>query len=263
MPFQEEVIEYMNLIARACAVVSSYPKELNNLYVMRGFNKSFDEDWKNVARAWLTKSSICGFIVYVKSILDDIEKPVENARYITALAICLWLEENITYDDRSTLDAKAFFSVSQLIQFNGTNKVVFIDAMNTNYEETGVQIIPKFEICKHSAEELKMADSNRPNAYANRDAFAGLNGKTKKISFVKYDENFHIHNIILPFRFLRHTEEVLNIAFCPLTDRDLIITKNVKKKEQNAVYETDKVIGIKQPGQLQKNCKMIGVMLVT
>ncbi len=254
MSVEEEITEYMNLIARACAVVSSYSQELNNLYVMRDFKKTYGDTRKSVEKAWLIKSSVSDFITYVKSIIGDIEKPVEeeDKRFISALAICLWLEENITYDDRSISNAKAFFSVSKLLQFDGTNKFVFIDAMNTNYKKTGIQIIPKFEICKYLTGEEKIDNSSRPNPYANRDAFAGLNGKTKKVSFIKYHDDSFIHNIILPARFLRNTEEILNIAFCPLTDCDLLITENVEKKEQNTIYETDRVIGVKKPRQLLK-----------
>ena len=110
---EEEITEYMNLIARACAVVSSYSQELNNLYVMRDFKKTYGDTRKSVEKAWLIKSSVSDFITYVKSIIGDIEKPVEeeDKRFISALAICLWLEENITYDDRSISNAKAFFCV--------------------------------------------------------------------------------------------------------------------------------------------------------
>lgn len=109
MTVEEEITKYMNLIARACAVVSCYPKGINNLYVAPGFQKTYDGVWNIAERAWLTKNSVSDFITYIEIVIDEVEKAVEDARYIKALAICLWLEENITYDDRSASDAAVFF----------------------------------------------------------------------------------------------------------------------------------------------------------
>ena len=252
MSVKEMIIRYMNLIARACAVVLSYSKGINDLCVVQDFNKTNEDMKYNIALAWLTKSSVIDFIRYVERIIDEVEKADEEERYIKALAICLWLEENITYDARSAFEERSYFSVNGLLQFDGVNKIIAIDSMNTNYEETGIQIVPKFEICRHWSDEGTIPDAVKPNPYANRDVFSGLNGKTKKVSFVNCKENFHIHNLILPFRFTPDAEAVLNIAFCPLTDQDLLKTENVQIKEHNRVYEGVKVTGVKQPEQLLK-----------
>lgn len=252
MTEEEIIIEYMNLIARVCAVVSSYPKDINDIYVMRGFKGIYEDTWGSIERAWLTKNSVGDFLAVMNHVIDEVERTAEEASYIQAMAICLWLEENITYDDRFESEGRPYFSVNGLLRFDGGNKFVSIDSMNTNYADTGIQIVPKFEICRHWSEEGEITDSVKPNPYANRDAFSGLNGKTKKICFVKYKENFHIHNLILPFRFTPDTEAELNIAFCPLTDQDLLETENVQIKEQDRVYEGVKVKGVKQPEQLLK-----------
>lgn len=85
---------------------------------------------------------------------------------------------------------RRLFSVSQLLQFDGVNKFVIIEAMNTNFKETCIQIIPKFEICRHWDSEEGTTDNDRANPYANRDAFTGLNGKTHKVSFIKWKKDF-------------------------------------------------------------------------
>lgn len=252
MSVKEIITEYMNLIARACAVVSSYPKDINDIYVLKGFDSTHSGTWADIERAWLTKKDVCDFIAYIECVIEKLEKSAEEERYIKALVMCLWLEENITYDDRSESKGKSYFSVNGLLQLHSVNKFVSIDCMNTNYVDTGIQIIPKFEICRHWNEEGKITDSGKPNPYANRDAFTGLNGKTKKVSFIKYSKTFHIHNLILPFHFIPDAEAELNIAFCPLTDQDLIKTENVEIKEHDRVYKGVKVTGVKKPEQLLK-----------
>ena len=252
MSEKEMITKYMNLIACACAVVLSYSKGINVLCVVHGFKRTYDDMRDNIARAWLTKSSVIDFIIYIERVINEVKKADEEDRCIKALAICLWLEGNITYGDRSASGERSYFSVNGLLQFDGVNKIIAIDSMNTNYEETGIQIIPKFEICRHWSDEGKITDTIKPNPYANRDIFSGLNGKTKKISFVNYKKNFYIHNLILPFRFAPDAEAELNIAFCPLTDQDLLETGNVQIKENDRVYEGVKVTGVKQPEQLLK-----------
>lgn len=252
MTTEEEITKYMNLIARACAVVTSYPDGLNNLSVMPGFRKTYDGTWNSIGMTWLTKNSVNDFIACIESEIDEIEAAVEDARYIKALAICLWLEENITYDDRSASDAAAFFSVSQLLQFDGVNKFVIIEAMNTNFKETCIQIIPKFEICRHWDSEEGTTDNDRANPYANRDAFTGLNGKTHKVSFIKWKKDFFIHNIVLSPRFIPNIEDVLNIAFCPLTNSDLLEKEYITVTDENPNYEAVKISGIREPDVLLK-----------
>lgn len=247
MSVREVITEYMNLIARACAIVYSYPKDINNLYTVEGFNDCREVTWQDIAKAWLTKRSVSTFLAYVASEIDQLNNSVEANRYSKALFICLWLEQNITYEDRSASVEKAFFSVSPLFPIGVENRFVIIDAMNTNYKETGVQIIPKFEICQHWAEEGRLA-KGRPNPFANRDVFDGLNGKTKKVSFIRWNKNFYIHNVVLPSRFIPVTEDVLNIAFCPLTDNYLLKEEYVTVDGQNVI----KVTGLKKPKILLK-----------
>ena len=74
MSVKEMIIRYMNLIARACAVVLSYSKGINDLCVVQDFNKTNEDMKYNIALAWLTKSSVIDFIRYVERIIDEVEK---------------------------------------------------------------------------------------------------------------------------------------------------------------------------------------------
>lgn len=51
MSVKEMITGYMNLIARACAVVLSYSKGINDLCVVQDFNKTYDDTKDNIARA--------------------------------------------------------------------------------------------------------------------------------------------------------------------------------------------------------------------
>lgn len=249
MPTRKEITEYLNLIARACAIVLSFPREIAQIYAMHGFEKKHDDAWREIERLWLLKVDVNAFIRYIKDIITKLEKEHDESHFIKALAICQWLEENITYKDKSESGTKPFFSVYQLLPLNGENKYLMIDAMNTNFRSTGIQIIPKFEICRHWADFGQISDQ-RPNPAANRDVFSGINGTTKNVSFVKWDPAFRIHNIILPLRLIRSSETVLNIAFCPLTDTSPVITKQVDMEENGLHFNAIKITGLKHEKKL-------------
>jgi predicted amidohydrolase len=230
MPTEDEVCQCMNVLAEAYRILKSFQGNIDILYAAKDFEQITTDFSKELDILWNEQDNTADFLEKIGKAFDIVKSLDGAPRFIKAFTLCCWLDGRLTYLDIDNDGTNDKFSLFNLIPFDGTNKILEIDALNDNYEETKVQIIPKFSIYKR----LRQDGNEKVNPYANRDAFSFLNGKTKNISFISWDREINVHNLIIPSEQLQDIEDDFIVAFCPLTDKSML-EKEIKQISINGI----------------------------
>lgn len=126
-------------------------------------------------------------------------------------------------------------------------KPVFVDQLNSNDRETGIQLHPKFEVCRMFNQQTGAYEP-----FANRDVFDGLNGQLNAVGYVRYNEKTVIHHVVLPNDCReRNPDGILRVAFCPMTDNPKILRLDKRTVERQGItMEGRGVEAITDPEQI-------------
>lgn len=157
---------------------------------------------------------------------------------LRAYHLCMWLDDMITYEDV----AGRKLSIYNLVPLRAFSYVA-IDTLNDNCTETGICIHPKLPIFKSFS--IMDDGTEKEKTMSCRDAFTGMNGELRKISYCKWSSEYIVHNVIIPYEYVEKDERSakgnLRIGFIPISDKtDLIVPdyKIVKdgKYQMNKMY---------------------------
>lgn len=243
MPNTEECITYINYLALAGAALKDFGQPLELVFVMCDYPEISGQLTSYLEDIWKTESfESC--LDAIRKAVTEIQNDDSSQRFIKALALCRWMDQKVTYTLQDK--QKKLVSVYDLVDFDET-KPVEIGPMNTNYQESGIQIIPKFEVCKFYDLDLQK-ERDSPNPFANRGAFAGINGLLYHVSLVTYSQKSIIRNIIIPANYFETGNDNLRIAFCPMTDQsDELKKEQVLVEKADANYCGIEINGISRP----------------
>lgn len=239
-----EISCYMDFLARAICVVERVFDSYNELYVCPNYDDIIEDVRDKLEMVW--RQGLRNFFQYLNSLLCQIAKAESPQIGVRAAGICLWLDSHICYV--SSAD-KAMFSLAKLFPLR-LNHPVFVEALNKNYEETGIQISPRYKTVQLYDE---ITGKGRP--LANRDAFAGMNGCFSNICYSHWKKPYIVQNVVIPPGRLSNDKQhpQLKIAFCPMSSQndDLIykpVQMNWNRKEQSGI----EVVGLKYEKALAK-----------
>lgn len=256
-PSKEEIYKYMNYLARSYSVFFKSNEDFSVIQANSAYEEVQTATKSRLDTIWGNATDISDFLHRTDFFIKELEISEDRNRSIGAIGVCIWLDNHISYEKSVKRQTNGYFSVHKLIPVWGRDEVLVLDAMNTNYEQTSIQIIPKFEIAE-MLKERGSSSTGRANPAANRDAFSGLNGLAQKVCFVTWKKNIHIHNIIVPPRFLKSNTDVFNIAFCPMTDIEVLKTEiidNMADTIGESPYNGIKVTGLRNPARLVERLK--------
>ncbi|SDB68474.1 hypothetical protein [Butyrivibrio sp. INlla16] len=219
MNYKNDIITTMNLLSRILSVLNDFGNDqFTEFYSLNAFQETSNDINIQCNNIW--DGNIVKFNTYLKGIVCEIERNSDQSKYIKAYALAKWLDCKMTYNSKNYGGEK--LSIWSLLGIAADDDYVQIGALNTNYEETGIWINPKFPIRKTYASD----DSDREKRVFNRDAFYGLNGELNNFAYFVWDGTRRINNIIISGEALADAEDgKLSIAFAPMTSKQNILKK--------------------------------------
>ena len=246
MPNSEECIAFVDLLALAGAALKDFGQPLELVFAMCDFQDISEQLTSHLEMIWKNEPFV-GCLDAMRQVVTEIQSDKSSQRFIKALALCQWMDKRVTNTRQDK--QKKLISLYDLVDYDEI-KPVEIGPMNTNYQESGIQIIPKFAVCKFYDLDLKK-NRDSPNPFANRDAFAGINGLLYNVSLVTYSQKNIIRNIIIPANYFETGNDNLKIAFCPMTDQsDELKKEQVLVEKADANYCGIEINGISRPDEL-------------
>lgn len=208
MPVIPEAQRYVNCLAELLGIVNTFPPPMNQLCSIRGYVKASEQTWEMLDHAWL--QGRVSFFRMLEHLTASLKSCRKNDCYARAASAARWMDQRIRYQEQVE---EKFISLYGMVPLSG-DRPVFVDKLNTNDQETGVQLHPKFEVCK-----IYNQSSGKRESFANRDIYYGLNGQLNNVSYVAYDAHLIIHNAVIPYEYKKGNEDgTLRIAFCPMSD---------------------------------------------
>lgn len=244
---------YMNIMALGLKIVSMFCAPFNQIFSIRNYKQIAEFIKNKMDSYWCTDNE--RFLEDIENFLRDIEKEETEDKIVMALEFCKWLDFKITYlkNENNSNGDRQFFSLYWLVQFSD-NRYAEIDALNTNWRETGIWINPKFEIA--SPYIICEGISVQKNI-ANRDAFEGINGILKNCSYIFWSEKNKVKNIIVSNDFLYEKDnDRFTIAFSPMSDRsDLIKIEEQLVERDGTTFEGEGVVEISNAEILHERLK--------
>ncbi len=240
MASKQEAKQYMNQFARALSMVNLFPSCYSEIYALPNFQTKF-ENISNQLNLMDANDTVA-FLKSLDDILSTTEKQDRFTKVINSVAICLFLDRKLSYK----ANAEDAFSIYHLVSLKNNKATILVTPLNSNYEETGVWISPKFSACslyEHNATQQK------ERRLFNRDSFVGLNGELKNCSFMRWNESLSVVNVIVSAEFLsEHRTQRLRVGFSPLSDNiDLLDTDPIPINRDGIDYSGEQLTKIKSP----------------
>ena len=251
MPNTKECTAFIDQLALAGAALKDFEQPLELVFAMYDYPSTSKQLTIRLETIWKDKPFLeC--LDAVQDIITEIQATQSSQRFIKALALCLWLDQKLTNTIQD--ETKKLVSIYNLIGFDGSKPVEY-GPLNTNFQDSGIQIIPKFDICKFYDLDLK-EERTAPNPFANRGAFTSINGRLQHVSLVTYSQGNIIQNIVIPPYYYDKGNDNLKIAFCPMTDRSDELCKEVSPIIKGGVkYAGIKLNGVSHSGELLKRLR--------
>lgn len=199
---------YLNCLAKLLSLLNDLLRKDNlpveQLSSIKNYEQIAAETQSQLDHAW--ESGENPFYEMLESSILTQTDGLAGTLQVKAMAAVLWMDYHISYQQPPPKDNISLYRLLPLRQ----DKPVSIDKLNDNDQETGIQLHPKFAVCK-----IFNQQSGAYESFANRDVHEGLNGKLNNVSYVPYQPELAIHNVILP---QERDYDTLRIAFCPMSD---------------------------------------------
>ncbi len=210
----EEAVQYLNLLARSASVADAMSLEAKTLPCAEDYDKVHAIVEKLLIPAW--RSNPNNILPVLEDIVSQIETMDGLMKRQYAEVVCKWMAANICFD---TCMDNAAFSLSALFDSMRYEQISEITSMNTNYDETGISIIPQFPARGTYWAPESGKESRR---LYNRDIFDGLNGELENLKLMRWNPEITVRHILLSPPVL--PDHVFRCAFSPLSSKDDIIS---------------------------------------
>lgn len=241
---KEQVVQYMNIFALLLQKMNESTLSISMLHALTGFEavgKSVHEELISILEQ---SSDIENFLGVLSQKCREMTAKRDQKSLLKIYHTCIWMDQMLTYDDVSN----GKFSIYRLIPLKAYSYVE-VGALNDNYREVGIWINPKLPIFKTTMSLDNGAEIEK--TAASRTAFSDINGEFRNISFFRWNNQYIVHNIIVPYEYEEQedesgTEGTLRVGFIPISDRsDLIVPDYRDVKEKG--YEFRKMY-VESPG---------------
>lgn len=244
MPSKQEIQQYLNLMARALRVADQFPAPFHQMAACQDCDRIIKATIAALDDAW--GKGLFVFLAHLEQAIQDTERGQGTVDYIRAAEICRWMDRRIRYLAAAGSDG---FSIYKLLPYGGVQPIC-TDALNTNCNETGIQIHPRYAVTKFYDQE-----AGRFRPLGNRDAFEGLNGQLQNICYTHWDSRCAIHHVVVPYNYAKGKEDgPLKIAFCPMScksTKELLKTRNTQLERSGILFNGIQVEGVKRARELR------------
>ena len=232
MPTKEEAQMYMNTLAEYLKIVEEFPRPFNEITTIYGYETIATETVNRMDRIW--EQGLEDFFFYIADFLKEIENSEnQSSKFIQAIEVCKWMDMRITY--LIQYDTTKEFSLWPLVPLSGDCPVK-VGALNTNYEETGIWINPKYEIL---STYIFREGEVQEKKIANRDAFKNANGFLKNCSCIHWDGTHEILNVVIPNEsIIEKSNGILRVGFAPMSDSKKLIQSEETRVVFNGIEES-------------------------
>ena len=248
---KEQSISFMNILAELLRFINEFKFPFQTIHAMADFEAVGQRVYREMKESMEQSAAPDAFLKTLQANCKELTAEEDQERILKAYHICKWMDQVLTYEDtEDVLTGK--LSIYRLIPLR-TFSYVEIGALNDNYRETGIWINPKLPIFRSARPLDNGEEEERPAA--SRDAFTGMNGELRNISYFVWNKNCVVHNILIPYEYEENeagdkADGTLKIGFIPVSDRaDLIIPEYRIVKEGR--YELNKMF-IDSPGYAEE-----------
>lgn len=207
---------YLNYLSRLLVIIDLFPMEINNLFALANFAQIEQESKKEFNSFWNLGQE--QFLSRMEKKIAQLETSTSQDKYIIAYVFCIKMDEKITYVNDNNPNN---MSISSLISIKPNRPTIQRGPLNPNYKDTLIEIHPKFGVY----DIIEKGEETKSRELSNKDAFTGINGLLKKISYTTHSPKFQVTDIILDFPD-SFTGESLTIGFSPMTNQDIIKLEN-------------------------------------
>lgn len=259
---------YMNCLAELLNIVNKFPLCINQLSSVQGYKAVAAGIKETLDHLW--SQGFDSFFLGLDELIASLKSSPNGEHYVGAAAAALWMDQRISYQEQAGEQSISLYS---MVPLSG-DQPVFVDKLNTNDKVTGIQLHPRFEVCKVYNQHTKEFES-----FANRDIYYGLNGQMNHVSYVSYDEHQIIHNVVVPYEYEREREDGgFRIAFCPMSDEPSLLNleeqprkykgiemsgrrvTSIRSKEQLlARFENDLMLACRERADIVFSPEMLGM----
>lgn len=225
MPINHDNQRYANYLATLLGIVNEFPQPMNQLSSVQGCEVIAAETQVLLDRKW--GQGFEAFYGALDELISFLKSSQNGDRFVRAAVAAIWMDQRISYQEQAGEQRVSFYSKVPL----SGDQPVFVDKLNTNDKETGIQLHPKFEVCK-----IYNQQTGEFEPFANRDVYYGLNGQLANVSYVVYDTHQIIHNVVIPYEYVEGKEDgTLRIAFCPLSDNSCLLNLDERSVEYKGI----------------------------
>lgn len=227
---QKQAVRFMNIFALLLRYIGKFSGLMQRLHALTGFEKTGKYIQEELNTFFIQNKDVDGLLDDLWQRCRQLSRKASQENLLRAYHICMWMDQMLTYEELS--DSK--LSIYSLVPMRAYDYVK-IDALNDNYRESGIWINPRLPVVKAA-----MALDNGTEiekSVASRDAFSGINGELRNISYFSWDGRFAVHNIIVPFEYEENefgdnADGNLRIGFIPVSDRaDLVEPQYANAKD--------------------------------
>ncbi len=223
---KKQSVILMNILAVLIGYINKFSLSYRLIHGLVGYESVWECVCKEMGLFLDKAPDIDSFLENLQDKANGVISSQNQRNMLTAYHMCAWLDQMLTYEDVS-VDKLSIYALLPLRAFS----YVAIDSLNDNYEETGICINPKLPIFK--AAMLLDDGTERERTTASRDAFVGMNGELRNISYYEWNKKCIVHNIIVPYEYNEShgadkAEGNLKVGFIPISDRTDIIVPDYK-----------------------------------
>ena len=226
--------EIANLLSRALAVVQSFSLDFNFIFSLTDFEKITKKIKEDFLRNHNKSSK--ALIKYIEKKISESEQSTHQSKYIVCYKLSSLIDNLIKYDDN---DDKKYFYFGDRIPLSKNRPVICKEPLNSNYEETGIEIHPRGPVIKLSDwHQYDDGGKWEKRAFSNRDAFDGMNGQLHNIYYTEHTGYIHITDVIIDFS-NSFNGDFIRIGFSPLINEDVL-----QESDKNFSYKGYSLSGL-------------------
>ena len=227
---QKQSVRFMNVFALLLQYISRFEELNQKIHALAGFEETGKYVQEELNSFFVQNADVDDLLDKLQQKCQYIIKKVSQENLLGAYHTCRWMDQMLTYEHIS----ESRLSIYSLVPLRAYDYVK-IDALNDNYRDTGIWLNPKLPVFRAAMSLDNGMEIEKP--LASRDAFPGINGELSNISYFPWNQEYVVHNIIVPYEYEDNgtgdrVDGNLRIGFIPVSDRtDLVEPKYVNVKE--------------------------------
>lgn len=193
-------------------------------------------------------------LIELKEMIAEMNEQPCGKWELYAVALCEWMDQQITYADPSEAISGGMVSLYPLVPVCSNAQPVILSSLNTNVKETGVCVAPKFPV---SMAQMRMDGVLEDRKMAMRGTHFGINDRLINVSYYRWNEKTsHVKHVILSERVLIEEDKCppdhTKIGFSPITNRhDLLKTEITVEKTDGLQLRRKAVKEITDAGHVE------------